>query len=82
MSVQEAYEFVTQNGLVKKLYDYLWYGVTKKDIMDDLEHDYLTINDGFDGKTYIWYTDEINDVAIRVEDGKIVDGTVGLLWWG
>lgn len=81
MALESAYEFVTRNGLARRLYNYLCYRDTKKDIMNDLEHDYLTINDGFDGKTYIWYADEINDVAIRVEDGRIIDGTEGILWW-
>lgn len=50
-------------------------------VQNDVDHNYLTINRGFDGKAYLWYADETTDVAICVEDGRIVDGTEGLLWW-
>ena len=82
MSIQEAYEFVTHKRmLVKRLYDYLCYVVSDDIVKSDLENGILTIYDGFDGKTYIWYADELNDVAICVDGGMLVDGTEGLLWW-
>ncbi len=81
MTLESAYEYVTQGSLAKKLYKYMSHEYTKDVVMSDLEHDYLTINGGFDGRTYIWYAGGVTDVAICVEDGRIIDGTEGVLWW-
>lgn len=80
MTVYEAYRVVTQDGLAKKLYDYIGHEYNKEAVMADLEHDYLTINDGLDDNTYIWYEDEVCEGAICIEDGTIIGNTEGILW--
>ena len=84
MTLQEAYEYVTHDGLAKKLYDYMGHEYSKEAVLNDLKHDYLTINDGFDGISYIWYADSVNDAAIRVYDGEIIgdpDKIKELFYW-
>lgn len=43
---------------------------------DNIAHyescDYLTINRGRDGKTYVWYMDEQYNVAADIESGKFL----------
>ena len=53
MTVYKAYRAVTQDDLAKKLYDYIGHEYNEDAIMADLEHGYLTINDGLDDNTYI-----------------------------
>lgn len=72
MNTQAAYEMATRDGLAKKLYDYLGFEYSEWSVSCDLEYDYLTINDGRDGKTYLVYVDETHCAAIRVDDGEIV----------
>lgn len=76
----DAYR-VAQGDLGKMLYGYMVHEYTNETVLNDITHDYLTINRGFDNKAYLWYADETTDAAICVEDGLIVDGTEGLLWW-
>ena len=44
MTVYEAYKMVTQNGLAKKLYDYIEHEYSEEAVMADLEHGYLTMD--------------------------------------
>ena len=62
--------------LLTKLYNYISHSLESVD--NDIEHDYITCNVGRDGKDYFWYLDEFTSVAIRVEDGEIVDDEVEL----
>ena len=80
MTVYEAYKMVIQDDLAKKLYDYIDHEYNKEAVIADLEHGYLTINDGFDGNTYIWYEDEVGEGAICIEDGNILSNLEGILW--
>lgn len=77
----ETFKVAGRGALGKKLYSYIDHEYSDEAVRDDVEHTHLTINRGFDGKAYLWYADETTDVAICVEDGRIVDGTEGLLWW-
>lgn len=80
MTVYKAYKMVTQDGLARKLYDYIDHEYSEEAVMADLEHGYLTIDDGFDDKTYIWYEDEVCEGAICIEDGSILSNLEGILW--
>ena len=33
---------------------------------DEMDHDYLTINTGRDGKQYAWYYDGFNNIAVEI----------------
>lgn len=60
-------------GLIRKLYDHIGRDADNiDDIKDSWEYDYLTVNTGRDGKTYLWFADEFENCAI-CEDGTIVD---------
>lgn len=52
------------------LYDYI--GNTEPDILNDIEHGYLTENTGRSGRDVVWYADENNDVAVYVDTLEIL----------
>lgn len=56
---------------IEKLYSYM--GRDFANIQTDMDCDFLTENTGRDGKDYYWYLDDNRDVAIREEDGAIID---------
>lgn len=41
-------------------------------VIDNLRHDYLTVNNGRDGKKYIWYMDESNNIILRLDTMSVV----------
>lgn len=77
----ETCKVAGRDALGKRLYSYMDHEYSTEAVQNDVDHNYLTLNRGFDNKAYLWYADETTDVAICVEDGMIVDGTEGLLWW-
>lgn len=56
--------------LLNKLYNYMGHDIDRLD--NDVEHDYLTCNEGYDEKDYYWYLDEAKSVAIDM-NGNIID---------
>lgn len=80
MTLHEAYALVSENDMAKKLYDYIEHEYIEELVMADIDHDYLTINEGMNGKTYIWYADGVCEGAICIEDGTIIGNTEGILW--
>lgn len=42
-------------------------------LMEDIEYGYITTNIGRDGKTYVWYADESNNVAVEVETLTLIE---------
>lgn len=61
---------LNKKELIEKLYGHL--GIPASDVENDIAHDYLTDNEGRDGKLYIWYMDENRCAAVDA-DGTIVD---------
>lgn len=57
------------NEAAKKLYEYM--GHDFDSISNDMEHDYLTENPGRNGRSYLWYMDETECVAIDIETLEI-----------
>ena len=47
---------------IKKVYAYIGHDLAS--VRNDMEHDYLTENEGRDGHTYLWYMDESTCVAV------------------
>lgn len=62
-STQEIRAFIT-------LYRELGLDITS--LPTDLEHDYLTVNDGTDGNTYAWFFSASDEGAINIETGQVV----------
>ena len=56
---------------IEKLYNYIERDL--ENVKTDMDCDFLTENTGRDGKDYYWYLDDNRDVAIREEDGAIID---------
>ena len=65
-------EFKKYESVIKYLYDEISYSYDKEDILEDIKHDYLTLNIGRDNETYIWYMDENKSIAINVKNKKIL----------
>ena len=61
---------IKEKELLCKLYDYMGHDI--ESLNNDVEHNYLTCNTGYDHKDYFWYLDESNSVAIDM-DGNIID---------
>lgn len=66
---EESFGFIPWNA-VAKLYDRL--DLDDYSAADDIKNDYLTINEGKDGKNYLWYLDENKEGAIRLDDLKFI----------
>lgn len=56
-----------------KLYDHLDCYYSSEMMRNDIENDYLTLNEGRDGKDYLVYVDENRCAAIRLNDEVIID---------
>lgn len=72
MTLESAYEYVIQDNLAKKLYEYIGLIYNERMIRSDIINGYLTFNEGFDGNDYVWYMDESHYAAIRESDGEII----------
>lgn len=72
MTSQEVYKIATKNGLAKRLYDWIEHEYSEDEVRGDIDHDYLTINEGRDDKDYLVYLDESACAAICIDSGRIV----------
>ena len=50
--------------VLKKVINIL--NINYSDMSDEMDHDYLTINTGRDGKQYAWYYDGFNNIAVEI----------------
>jgi hypothetical protein len=41
-------------------------------VINNLKHDYLTVNNGRDGAEYIWYMDEGNNIILKLDTMSVV----------
>ena len=55
---------------IDTLYDYMDLDV--ECIPEDIDNDYLTINEARDGQDYLYYLDDNKEVALNIETGKII----------
>lgn len=58
---------------IKELYSHMEIEYDEERFINDLNHEYLTENEGNDSEIYIWYFDEAKDFAINVKTKEIID---------
>jgi hypothetical protein len=58
---------------IDTLYDYMDLDV--ECVPEDIDNDYLTINEARDGQDYLYYLDDNKEVALNIETEKIVKET-------
>lgn len=56
---------------IKKLYDLMGKELTQEALSTDVMWGYLTYTGDENGNDYIWYLDELYDVAINVQTGVV-----------
>ena len=56
---------------IEKLYRYMGHDI--ESVEKDMKHDYLTENEGRNGRTYLWYLDNSECVAIDLETLEIYE---------
>ena len=66
----EEEDLMENKALVKKLYDHL--GISTDGLANDVKCDFLTQNEGRDGKRYLWYMDSGKQAVIDAE-GNVID---------
>lgn len=65
---------IREKELLEKLYNYMGHNI--ESLNNDMKQDYLTCNNGHDGKDYFWYLDDTKSIAIDME-GNIIDDSNG-----
>lgn len=62
MKIEEVKKMVLENALHRE--------VTAEDIAENERLDFLSVNQGRDGREYVWYMDSTTNIAADAETGE------------